>query len=136
MHFGSRNELYPLDFSSPEMYTTERIFDAIEVFFGSGTDFESPLTAGVERLRAEYTSTGRVSGDIVMVTDGICGVRPQWLSWFKEEAATLGFSTWGINVGYAQNPKLEPLHEICNGQVFTVRDFAGGGDVRQIFQRI
>jgi hypothetical protein len=98
------------------------------------TDFQAPLTMGVERLREEFASTGRVSGDIVMLTDGQCGVSDQWLSWYREEQAHLGFRTWGISIGGYRDA--EPLWSICDGKVATVKDFAGGGEVREIWKNI
>lgn len=155
IHFGSPGEYVTFDFdtsfgawvegegggySSRKKYEREYYdqIDAVmffaELFFGSGTDFVTPLTVALDKLREQHRATGAVQGDIVFVTDGQCGVDNQWLEEFMAEKERLGFKVWGIVIG--GNPKGEPLYTICDHQVFLVDDLMHGGDVSEVFRNV
>ncbi|MEV6956105.1 VWA domain-containing protein [Streptomyces sp. NPDC051183] len=97
-------------FSSPDEISVHRfpatspavIADVIgfaEMFYGGGTDFESPLGAAVEVLEAEFNAAGRPRGDIVLITDGVCGVSEEWVHGWNEAKRELGFRLFGIAIG-------------------------------------
>lgn len=158
IHFGSPGEYQTFDFHITngegvdiELYgkpyksdgnttghysTLDGVIKFAETFFNSGTDFVTPLSAALDKLRVEFEEFGAVKGDIVFCTDGICGVPDSWLKEFKEEQARLGFRTWGVLLGYAPHKATEPLNTICDGRVFTLQDLLGGDGIRDIFRGV
>jgi uncharacterized protein with von Willebrand factor type A (vWA) domain len=153
IHFGSPNEAETFDFNtetkdksfhmtesgtylnSPQEFEgVEAVLRFAEIFFGGGTDFVTPLSISLDRLREQFSKDGAVKGDIVFVTDGACGVPDAWLQEFKEEQARLGFRVFGIVIG--NHTRTEPLNTICDGKVLTVSDLMSGNDISQIFTEI
>lgn len=130
MLFGSHGELRCVDFVSPDDYTPERIMDVVTESWYGGTNFEYPLDAAVARLTEEHEATGRVEADIVMVTDGECGVGADWLHRFHEQSDALQFVTWGVQVGAR---RYETLNHICRGRTASWRDLAAGGEPEAVF---
>lgn len=110
------------------------VIDFAECHFGGGTDFVTPLTLALEKLKEQHDRDGAVKGDIVFCTDGACGVPDQWLEDFKIEQEKLGFKVFGIIIG--GSPNSEPLRTICDGRVFTIDNLTNGDDVRDIFRGI
>lgn len=137
VHFGSAHEIAEYVFEKPEDYTSEKIFDFAEFFFGGGTDFQVPLTRAVKHLREEYDKSKKVKGDIVFITDGTCSVSDSWLEDFKREQEDLGFQVFGVVIGgggyYNNNDVLE---KICDGKVVTIKSLTSPDDVRDIFGRL
>ena len=75
--------------SAPEL---SQVFALAEYFPGGGTDFQKPLDAALECLRADR----RRRGDVVFITDGECRVEPEWLRAFQREKTRLGFSVFSV----------------------------------------
>lgn len=160
IHFGGTGETYEFEFTGSgfngevnthytgrqyEKLYPDQTFNYIdgmihfaEVFFGGGTDFVTPLSKALSILQAQAKEKGRVEGDIVFVTDGMCGVSPEWLEEFKEEQAKLGFRVWGILIDeYSTGENVsEPLQSICDGRVFTIADLTSGNEMRDIFRNV
>lgn len=115
--------------------TIDGVIKYAETFFGGGTDFVTPLSAALDTLRAQYDKDGAIKGDIVFITDGICGVPDEWLKEFKEEQERLGFRVWGILLGWSPSKDSEPLKTICDGKVFLLSDLIenGGKGITKIF---
>lgn len=153
IHFGSPGETKTYEFDKSDWSASTRYLrmsaqpavelrlapiDAVvsfaETFFNSGTDFMTPLSMSLDRLRTQYEKEGAVSGDIVFITDGICGVDEQWLKEFKESQEQIGFRVWGIIIG--GNPESEPLRTICDTRVFTIKNLLDGTEIRDIFRRV
>lgn len=122
IHFGSRHEIKTFDFPVDKNPSPQDVIDYMEFFFNGGTDFERPLTVALEVLQEEFDATGKVSGDIMFVTDGICGVRPDWLKDFKAEQERLQFKVYGFLIGGYGGKDSEPLHTIADGRVIEVED--------------
>jgi uncharacterized protein with von Willebrand factor type A (vWA) domain len=155
IHFGSPGEYMSFDFHDDvnigvdiELYgkpykvsqddtghyeNLDGLIKFMETFFGGGTDFVTPLSAALDKLREQHDKFGGVKGDIVFCTDGICGVPEEWLKEFKEEQERLGFKVWGILLGYAPHKDTEPLNTICDGRVFLLSELLSGDGVRGIF---
>lgn len=70
-----------------------------EEFFNGGTDFQTPLDVAMDILEAEFNDAGKAKGDLVLITDGECGVTPDWMTAYKERKERLDFRTYGISVG-------------------------------------
>lgn len=158
IHFGSLGEYMTFDFDTKggtgvdiELYgkpyrvsadsvghyeTLDGVITFAETFFGGGTDFVTPLSAALDKLREEFDRDGSVRGDIVFCTDGICGVPDEWLKEFKNEQQRLGFRVWGILLGWAPSKDTEPLNTICDGRIFVLSDLLDGKGVSKIFRDV
>lgn len=138
IHFGSAYEIAEFKFEKDVDFSLEHIFEFAELFFNGGTDFQTPLTAAVKHLRAEFDATGKVKGDIVFITDGACNVDPHWMEEFKKEQETVGFQVFGVLVGGASDYYGSPevLKEICDNKFVTIKQLNSAEDVRDVFGRI
>lgn len=134
LHFGGRGQVHRISFVDAQDFSIERVLEAAEIFFGGGTDFETPLGQALGLLQDEFRAKGAVDGDIVFCTDGMCGVSPQFMESFKEEQLRLDFAVWGVNIGGSKTD--QPLNQICDGRVATIKDLLSGGDVREVFRAI
>jgi uncharacterized protein with von Willebrand factor type A (vWA) domain len=124
-----------MEFRQPSDFTVDRLIEFAEVFYGGGTDFETPLDVALEILQAEFAEDGKVSGDIVLATDGLCDVGSAWFDKFKSEQERLGFQTFGIIFGEPNYPG-STLDRLADGKVCTVRDLTCAEDIRSIFRGI
>jgi len=127
--YGNKQE-YPREWYE----RIEAVMFFAELFFNSGTDFVTPLTVCLEKLQKQFAEFGAVKGDIVFVTDGMCGVDESWMKEFKAEQARLGFRVWGIIIDGM--PESQPLNEICDGHVWSIGDLLNGGDISDLFREI
>jgi hypothetical protein len=64
------------------------------------TDFYTPLSIAKGRLMDEYDRKGMVTGDIVFITDGECGLTPEFIEEIKEAKRIAGFKIWTILIGF------------------------------------
>ncbi len=135
IHFGSRNQLWESSFKTPSDYSPERILDFAEVFWGGGTDYVTALTAGLNFLETEYDETGRVTGDIVIATDGECDVPADFFEAFKDAQARLDFTLYAILIG-ASNYKGSIVDRLADGKVFTVSNLLNGSDIGEVFRGV
>jgi uncharacterized protein with von Willebrand factor type A (vWA) domain len=131
IHFGSPGQFKRISFFDEADFNIDRVLEAAELFFGGGTDFQTPLSKALELLQDEHRSKGAVEGDVVFVTDGMCGIPEQFLEDFKKEQERLDFVVWGVNIAGSRGD--EPLATICDGRVATVKDLLSGQDIRQVF---
>jgi uncharacterized protein with von Willebrand factor type A (vWA) domain len=134
IHFGGPRELKCFDFRDPRAIDPDKVLEFASISFGGGTDFVTPLSKSLDILREEFVAKGAIKGDIVFVTDGICGVPPQWLKDFKAEQQRLGFRVFGINIGGHHDD--QPLSDICDKRVSTIQDLITGNEVREIFRAV
>ena len=123
--------LFTLDLNPRERHEVQvdRALDVAEYFPGGGTDFEKPLDAAVDCLgQARFRR-----GDVVLVTDGECRVRPEWEEHFRAEKTRLGFSLYSIliNVGQSSSSTLASLSD----RVSSVSSLTDDG-VRDLFLRL
>lgn len=122
-------------FPDKESYTPDMVLEFFELFFNGGTDFEAPLSRALECLQQEHAREGKVKGDIVFITDGLCGVSDEWLEMFMAEKERLMFQVFGVVIGGWQSSP-EPLNTICEGKIVTVHDLLSGDEMRGVFQAI
>jgi uncharacterized protein with von Willebrand factor type A (vWA) domain len=117
---AARRDFAGILFSSPGEQMTFRfpaarpapigdVLDFAEFFYGGGTDFQTPLDAAADLLEAEYNGEGRMRGDIVLITDGECGVTEDWMRSWNERKARLGYRVFGVAVESRPGPVLEAL---------------------------
>lgn len=77
IHFSTDIEIYEV---SAKNFDTDTIIKIAEHYFGGGTDFELPLSKAYELLQQD-----RYKGaDIVLITDGECGISEEFLKTFNE----------------------------------------------------
>lgn len=136
VHFGSRNRIRHIEFTKPEHFTFERIMEAAEVFFGGGTDFQTPMSKALEILEAEHDSYGGVRADVVFVTDDECAVTSEFMEDYLDRMHKLESTTWGISVSQSVVRPNGSLAQMTENKVATVRDFISGDDVRHVFRQV
>jgi uncharacterized protein with von Willebrand factor type A (vWA) domain len=123
--------LFTLDLNPRERHEVQedRALDVAEYFPGGGTDFQVPLDAAVECLRAARYRRG----DVVLITDGECRVAPEWAARFAAEKTRLGFSLFSvlIDVGPSSVEALGQLSDAVTS-VSTLADDAA----RELFVRL
>jgi uncharacterized protein with von Willebrand factor type A (vWA) domain len=132
IHFGSRGHTKIMVFRKPEDFSPDRIIEFTEVFYGGGTDFETPMDEAVKFLEQEHADSGRVSADIVMCTDGEARVGDPWFRNFREIQERLDFAVWGVQVG--RDYGYGTLKKLTDDKVLTVRDFVSGDDVQSLLR--
>jgi uncharacterized protein with von Willebrand factor type A (vWA) domain len=91
---SAETPLFTLDLNPRERHEVQvdRALDVAEYFPGGGTDFEIPLSAAADCLRAARYRRG----DVVLITDGECRVTPEWLAKFRTEKTRLGFALYSV----------------------------------------
>lgn len=132
--FGYRQLLHR-SFTRPTDFTAERIIEAAEVFWASGTDFESPMHKAVEVLRTEFAESGRTRADVVFATDDECSVNPTVMAGYVSDMHEMRARTWGLMVGDDPSPN-GALWQMSEGRVLTVRDLTSGRDLRSMLTGI
>lgn len=110
------------------------VLDYAETFMSGGTDFVTPLNLAINRLDEQFKAGGKVKGDIVFCTDGMCGVPQAFLDKLVEEKERLGFRIFGIILDGSEGS--EPLATICDKRVLTIKDLISGNDIRSIFRDV
>lgn len=133
-HFSSKSQLKCFDFRDPKDITLDRVLMYAEHMWNGGTDFEAPLNKAVSIFAEEFEVTGAVEGDVVLATDGMCGVSPEFMSRFKAEQERMGFRVYGLAIGCSR--KSEPLWTIADGLVVTITDLLSGEEVRDLFRAL
>lgn len=135
IHFGAAREIATFDFGVGVEVSPHQVVDFAEFFFNGGTDFMRPLSLAVDRLTSEYEATGKVKGDIMFITDGLCAVDPGWLEQFKEAQKLLEFRVYGFLIG-GFGKDSEPLKTICDEKIWTIQDLLDPSDTKGMFGAI
>jgi uncharacterized protein with von Willebrand factor type A (vWA) domain len=107
--FSSAGELATFRFPASRPARIGDVLDFAGLFYGGGTDFAAPLDAAADLLAAEYDADGRMRGDIVLITDGECGVTEEWMRSWQDRKARLGHRVFGISTGADPGPVLSAL---------------------------
>lgn len=131
IHFGSAHQIKGFDFSLDADFSVEKVIAYAEHFWGGGTDFMRPLSAALDQLIMENAATGKVNGDIMFITDGLCNVSDSWLADFKAEQERLQFRVYGFLIGGHKGA--EPLESICDGRVYTIQDLLDPSTTRTMW---
>src|SRR5258708_39718659 len=94
------------DLNRARLYHSDlnKVVEMAEYCPGVGTDFETPIDAGVELLGEKKLKRG----DIVIITDGESQVSPEWLARLRERKTELDFSIFAVlvDVGSAETSSL------------------------------
>lgn len=89
------------------------------------TAFDTPLEEGMKILKAEHALTGRVSSDLIMLTDGYASLTDEFLEQFAKDLAEIEGVCWAVNLGH--DVKSEPVNTISSGKVFSLDDLTNKG---------
>jgi uncharacterized protein with von Willebrand factor type A (vWA) domain len=130
--FSSAGEQQAFHFPADQVVAIDQVADFAEHFFAGGTDFATPLTAAAQLLEAELQASGKQRGDIVLITDGECGVTEDWMRRWNETKTRLAFRVFGIAAGTRPGPVLEALAD----NLHTVTDLTDPATTRDMFRVI
>ena len=92
--FGSREQIETFEFRGGKV-DPEALIGFATLFFNGGTDWEAPL---MEALRLQQQSPYR-NGDIVLITDGICALSPEFTAALAAEKERRRVNVVGVLVG-------------------------------------
>jgi uncharacterized protein with von Willebrand factor type A (vWA) domain len=128
---SAETPLFTVDLNPRERHEVQedRALDLAEYFPGGGTDFQTPLAAALDCLRAARYRRG----DVVLITDGECQVAPDWLARFRTEKERLGFALYAVLIDVGPN-SLGTLAALSD-RVTAVSTLADEG-VRELFLRL
>lgn len=107
IHFSSRGQ------KATEHYpkgrgTAAQVLASASHFYGGGTDFDTPLREAL----AQLTTSAYRRGDVIFVTDGICGVSPATLQLWNAARKEKGFACFGALIGHGYGA--EALRPFCD----------------------
>jgi uncharacterized protein with von Willebrand factor type A (vWA) domain len=106
MFSSGDTSLKVLDLNRERRYQPDlnKVVEMAEYFPGGGTDFETPIDAGVELIREKKLKRG----DIVIITDGESQVSPDWLARLKKTKDEMKIAIFAVlvDVGSAQTSSL------------------------------
>ncbi len=136
IQFGSRGQIRIDDFRDTRKLDPNKVIDFAEYFYNGGTDFESPLTHAMEILKRENEEFGAIQSDIVFVTDGCAMISPQFMTSLKQLQTKLDATIWGISIGIGgrDETRREPLNELCDGKVASLKTLLNATDIKDIFR--
>jgi uncharacterized protein with von Willebrand factor type A (vWA) domain len=130
--FASRHEIKVFHFPGDRDVPIGEVIEMTEHFFNGGTDFSAPVDAATTLLESEFTEHGRVNGDLVLITDGECGVTEDWMRAHQERKDRLGFKLYGVSVAGQVGPVLDALSDNAR----TIAELADPDEVRDLFATI
>lgn len=90
VHFSSASQV-KTDLFEPGQYKPEDVMQAVEQFFGGGTDFEAPLREALWLLERGYENA-----DITIITDGECRLSDTFTEEFNNKMLQYLVSVTGI----------------------------------------
>jgi uncharacterized protein with von Willebrand factor type A (vWA) domain len=123
---GESDELISGEFISGRP-TPGQLLALAQGFIGGGTDFEKPLTWGLDKV----TESKFGQADIVLVTDGECAVNEEFLARLMKEKAAKGFCIYSILIdGYPQE-----LHRFSD-EVWSIHDLLDDNVVKELFEKL
>jgi uncharacterized protein with von Willebrand factor type A (vWA) domain len=128
--FSSASEQKTFRFPARQAPRIGDVLDFAEFFWGSGTDFETPLDAAAELLEAEHDQDGKTRGDVVLITDGACDVSEGWTRTWNDRKHRLGFRLFGIAIGTSPGPVLTALSD----NLRTISDLTAPAETADIFR--
>ena len=104
------------------------VIDFAEFSYHGGTDFQKPISRGVEILSHQFAEAGATKGDLMMITDGHCAVTEEWLDRYRNSKKDLGFRMYSALIG-ASSPTLDEISDL----IYNITDLARGGEIKEVF---
>jgi uncharacterized protein with von Willebrand factor type A (vWA) domain len=80
----------------PNEHSMEKFLEVAQMGTSGGTSYEPAIMRGLELIQ----QVGYREGDIMLLTDGECGVTEERKALFLAEQKRLGFRVWGILTGH------------------------------------
>ena len=138
IHFGSPGQFIQISFEKPQDYSLDRILEAAEVFFASGTDFHTPMTVALDILRTQHEKYGAVKSDVVFATDDECQVQAKFMEDYLAESERLQFTTYGFAIPHlgGRVSRTGALHQMCQHKVFEISDLLSGKQISEVFGKL
>jgi uncharacterized protein with von Willebrand factor type A (vWA) domain len=100
-------------------HRTDDLINILTAGASGGTSFEEPLSRAIELIRTE----GHKKADLIVITDGICDISPEYQTQYNEEKKQLEFSTYAIIIGGGKNE--EAIAEKFSDSVTMLQDMIG-----------
>lgn len=136
IHFGGPGQYKVISFETPSSYEFTAIVEAAELFFNSGTNFQTPMTVALDLLVHQHSKFGEVKSDVVFVTDDECHVNNDFMEKYLKESARLQFTTYGMAITPRIPSEHGALAQMSEGKVFHIRDLLSGEEIREVFRKI
>jgi uncharacterized protein with von Willebrand factor type A (vWA) domain len=134
--FSSPGQLRAFHFPAAEPVSIGQVVEMAEHFFGGGTDFESPLSAAVDVLAAQYNAQGTQRGDIVLITDDECEVGEEWLRAWQTSKTQLDFRSFGIAIGSPRAGAPGSVLDALSDNLRTIDDLTDPEPAADLFRTI
>jgi uncharacterized protein with von Willebrand factor type A (vWA) domain len=112
------------------------VMDLIAFMFNGGTEFEEPLTQGVNILHDQYNETGKGKADIAFITDDDGHVSEPFMAAYVEAREKIGFRTFGFAVGCQAGYVLNALCNADGSSVRSLADLSSTEEVQDVFRAI
>ena len=106
----------------------EDVLDFAEYFIGGGTDFELPISRGIQILEKQYNDERAQKGDLVLITDGECAVSDEWRDRYFNAKDDLAFRMYSCLIGVNSH-----VLNVLSDKIYNITDLAKGEDVREVF---
>lgn len=136
IHFGSRGMAKLISFENDRDYSLSSILDAAELFYRSGTDFQTPMEIALGLVREQYARNGAVKSDVVFATDDECRVDPKFMDEYLKEAKRLQFTTYGFAITTSPPNPEGALAQMSERKVFHIRDVLSGKEIKEVFRAL
>jgi uncharacterized protein with von Willebrand factor type A (vWA) domain len=96
----------------------------------------APLGCALDILATEHTTEGRQQGDIVLITDGECGVDEAWMRDWNEAKHRLGFRVFGVAVGAPRVAEADSVLESLCDNLRSIEDLTDVHAAADLFRVI
>ena len=103
-----------------------------EYFTGGGTNFMAPLSVAIDQI--EDAEGEWSQADIIMITDGVCGVEDEWLAQFKASCNAKSVRVHGIMLDVGAY-YIDSLKSFCH-QAWAVSSFQGATPSAPTFEQL
>ena len=122
IHFSSAHDpLIEIEIKPKGNNIPQKIYEFVTKFIGGGTDFEKPLSRAVDLMK------NMPKADIIMISDGICGVGEEWLKQFLENKKKMDFKVLSIIIGEPGASTDETLRKFSD-KIYNPLDLEKEGD--------
>lgn len=125
--FASRHDDLITDDFQTRQHSPDKLIKLATEFIGGGTNFEQPLNWAMGKLQESKFN----KADIVMITDGECGVSMEFFKELQKVKGEKGFRIYSILIG-------SNSHDInrWSDEVWDVTDLLNESAVKELFQKI
>ncbi len=108
------------------------VLDLITFFYDGGTDFEEPLSQGLDVIETNFDVNGRPRADVCFITDDDGHVSPAFMTEYQRVKDKVGIRTFGIAVGCGAGNTLTAVSD----SVRSIADLTATDEVTDIFRTV